>query len=141
MRLFSSGGRCPGMNSTDHLWLTMEYAGGPRVNLGFAVFTPAENRVPIDVVGDKGRISADLISGRVDLILRDGTVRSESPDRPAGYRFDGFPGSLESLAEFIKSIRTGRSPLADLRAATRATALALAAAESEASGQPIWATD
>ncbi|HET6386646.1 MAG TPA: Gfo/Idh/MocA family oxidoreductase [Armatimonadota bacterium] len=135
--IFSVGGRVLGPEITDHLWTTLSYEAGAQVNLGICVFAPAENLIPVEIVGDRGRIAADIITGRVELWHRGSSdFKLASPDRPVDYRFDGFPGSLESLAGFITSIKARTPPLAGIDAASRATILALAAQQSESSGHP-----
>jgi myo-inositol 2-dehydrogenase / D-chiro-inositol 1-dehydrogenase len=137
VRVFSTGGKMFGTEITDHFWTTLQYQGGPLVNLGICVFAPAENLIPIEIVGSKGRIAADVITGQVEVWMREGGRKDASPARPADYRFDGFPGSLESLADFVHAVRTGSAPLASIDTAERATALALAAGESESSGRVV----
>ena len=136
-RIYSTGGQALGTPITDHHWTTLTYESGVRVNLGICVFAPAENVIPIDLVGEKGRISADIITGRVELWKRQSGVEDRSPERPTDYGFDGFPGSVESLHAFVHSVQTGERPLAGIQAATRATSLALAAGHSERTGVPV----
>lgn len=133
--LFCSGGKALGTEITDHFWTTLQYESGARASIGICIFAPAENLIPIEIVGDKGRIHADIITGKIEVWPRSGVVADESPPRPADYRFDGFPGSLESLKSFVHCVGSGATPLADIHAATRATRLALAAGVSEETGQ------
>jgi predicted dehydrogenase len=140
-RIYTAGGKSLGTAITDHFWMTMSYDSGVLANLGLAIFAPAENVIPLEIVGDKGRIRGDIITGRVEVWLRDGIVRDVSPSRPPNYHFDGFPGSLESLASFLQCVATGSEPIAGIDAATRATALALAARASEESGLPVTVPD
>ena len=115
----------------DYFWQVVRYEPDVVANLGMCIFAPARDRIALEVVGEAARLSAEIIEGAVHLWPRgEDEPRDCSPARPADYSFDGFPGSLESLAAFAGCVRTGDTPLASLESARTLAAVVAAASES-----------
>jgi len=136
-RVHATGGHALGGALPDYLWCSVEYDNEVRAGLGLTVIAAARNEILLHVVGTEARLEGEIISGRVSLWRRGCPEPEErSPDRPEGYRFDGFPGSQEALEEWARCIRTGGSPTAGMEVARAATAVSAAAERSLRTGAP-----
>ena len=136
-RIQAAGASLTGEGVADHLWTTCHYSNGLLANLGICIFAPPNDEIPIDIIGPEGRITGEIMRGQVRLWRR-GVKEPEdrSPKRPADYSFFGFPGSVESLREFVDAIEQGRAPLTDLVVGAAAVDVALAASNALATGRP-----
>jgi predicted dehydrogenase len=138
----ANGASLTGQDVVDHLWTTLRYPGEVIANLGICIFAPAKDDIVIEIIGPQGRITADIISGRVNVWKRGATGPEDlSPKRPDDYRFYGFPGSLESLHAFVEAIQANRQPAVDLQVGCEAVATALAADEALSTGQSVNPAD
>lgn len=137
-QVYATGGTALGGSLPDYLTCGVTYDNGARAQLGLTVIAAARNEIRLHVVGPEARLEGEIIGGEV-LLWRRGQAEPEdlSPPRPADYRFDGFPGSLEALEAWVRCIRTGERPLADLRVAEAATAVSAAGEFSLQSGAPV----
>lgn len=138
----ANGASLTGQEVVDHLWTTLRYTGEIIANLGICIFAPAKDDIVIEIIGPEGRITADIISGRVNLWKRGASGPTDlSPRRPENYAFHGFPGSLESLHAFVQAVQENRSPQVDLQVGCEAVVTSLAATEALNTGLPVNPTD
>ena len=142
LNVTATGASVSGQEMPDHLWTTLRYPGDLLANLGICVFVPAKDEIPIDVIGPEGRITADIISGRVSVWKR-GAAEPEdrSPQRPSDYSYHGFPGSLESLRAFVGSVQSGETPRVGLQVGCEAVVSSVAATEALETGLPVNPAD
>ena len=119
--------------------MTLAYPGGAAAGLTVCRCAGGgTDEVPLAVIGDKGAVHVELIAGTVRLFERGRSeFEDHSPSRPAESRFDGFPGSLESLQGFADCIRTGAAPLADFAVGRAATLTAAACQHSLDNAQQV----
>lgn len=137
-RVFASGSAAVGRSLPDTLSCTVEYARGARGHLGISVMTAARKEVRLQVVGTEARLEGEILGGELSLWRRGaGAPEDLSPTRPDGYRFHGYPGLLEALEDWVRCIRTGDRPLADLEIGTLATAVSAAGEQSLQTGLPV----
>jgi predicted dehydrogenase len=142
VQIYANGASLNGQEITDHLWTSLHYPGEILANLGICIFAPAKDDIVLEIIGPEGRITADIISGRVRVWHRGDSAPSDrSPVRPDDYKFYGFPGSLESLQAFVRSVQTGEPPLMGLQEGSEAVVTALAATEALETGQPVNPAD
>ncbi len=137
-QVYATGGKVLGGVLPDYLSCTVEFDNEVQAQLGLTVFAAARNEIRLHVVGTEARLEGEIIGGQL-LLWQRGEPEPEdlSPPRPPDYRFDGFPGSLEALESWVRCIRTGEPPLADLQVAGAATAVSAAGEASLRSGTPV----
>lgn len=127
------GARVTG-HQPDHALLTVGYDDGAVGSLGLCLFAAGSaEAIPLEVVGSAGRLEGEVIGGRLQWWPKEGEGRDLSPER-SGAEVFGFPGSLESVADFVACIREGRQPAADAAEGELLCRLCDAARRSLASG-------
>lgn len=139
----------------DHAWVTVEHEGGRRAMLGLCFFAGIPHRQEggagthvrdIGVIGDKGMVTTEGFHMGRDLEVRysdrpdvDRMVMEPSKgDRSSPFERDGNHGIW---VDFFNCIEDGGEPLASGAVGRDALAVALAAEQSMASGQPVTIKD
>lgn len=124
---------------TDYASISLRYPSGAVGCLNLCLFASgATDRVDLEVIGEQGRVRAELLSGQVEVWQGQGQQgRRLDVGRPPDYEFIGFPGSLEILKDFAECVRQGRRPVADIEAAVSSTLTAIAGEESLRKGVPV----
>jgi len=109
----AAGGAKATGRDLDYAAVTLGFEGGAVAELSLCLFAAsAREEVPLDIVGTRGRLAAEVADGKVALFPREGEPQDHSPKRVGGRVF-GFPGSLESVTSFVECVRTGERPSAD----------------------------
>ncbi|MFP4058656.1 MAG: Gfo/Idh/MocA family protein [Candidatus Brocadiia bacterium] len=109
----AAGGAKATGRDLDYAVLTAGYEGGALASAGLCLFAAGSgDDLPLEVVGTEGRLAGDVVEGSLALWPREGERRDLSPPREGGPVF-GFPGSRESVADFVDCVRSGRRPWAD----------------------------
>jgi predicted dehydrogenase len=130
----AAGGAQVTGHQPDHALLTVGYAGGAVGSVGLCLFAAgAEDAIPLEVVGTEGRLVGEILGGSLRGWTADGEERDLWPQRSEAPVF-GFPGSLECLEHFVRSVREGRSPEVDAAEGERLCRLCDAARRSLGGG-------
>jgi predicted dehydrogenase len=108
----AGGGGVTG-HQPDHVLLTVGYDGGAVGSFGMCLFAAGSGgEIPVEVVGSEGRLAGEIAQGTLHFWPREGEGQDVSPRRTTGQVF-GFPGSYESVVDFVRCIQEGRDALAD----------------------------
>ena len=120
----------------DNTLTALQYDNGKRAFYAESHFTPEYTR-EFTLIGDKGKMYGHYESDR--FFIRVSYRHSDHIDEYHPTLVGGGHGGGETglLEDFVACCREGRTPLADGHAGRNATAVAVAAEESIASGQPV----
>jgi len=123
------GGYAASGRLMDHGWASLEYRGGGIGQFEFNLVAVEGLEVRLAVLGSKGELRADIVSGRCRWRQAGSTqqVATYAHSEPA----HGFVGMRESIVDFVAAIRCGRPPKAGVDVARRVHAGMLACARSE----------
>ena len=128
------GGRGVSGHDVSHALATIGYGGGVLGSLALCLFAAgSDDAIRLEVVGSEGRLLGEILGGTLRYWPRGGEGQDHSPRR-TGSPVVGFPGSLESLAEFVGCVRTGRRPQVDAAEGRLLCRLCEAARRSLAAG-------
>jgi len=136
--VFAGGGRTPISEQPNFTNCAIQYANGIQGTIQMCLFMAgAENEYPFEVIGEEGRLSGEILSGRL-LLWSGRDAKPEDISMKRGpYSKKGYPGSEELAVDFVSCILNGGTPRSNARGGLAATALTLAIEESLASGAPV----
>lgn len=130
------GGAGVSRHDVSYTLTTIGYENGALGSLAFCLFAAgSEDSILLEAVGTEGRLLGQILKGRLNLWRADGSREDLSPAR-GGDEAKGFPGSRESLADFVDCIATGRRPLVNGEEGELLCRLCEAARHSLADGGP-----
>jgi len=135
VRAHVAGGYAMNGPMMDHGLAALEYPGGRVGEFEFSLVAVAGLDIELTVLGRGGELVADLVSGRCRRRGHDGVWEESMHDcsRPK----HGFEGMRESIVDFVRAVREGRPPRADLAVTSRVHAAMLACAKSEAEKRSV----
>jgi len=137
--LYAKAGAVDGAPYWDRISVAFEYPSGAIgvANLCLAVWGAPED-YPVYVMGEGGRLVADVVKGEVKLRPREGDEWEDVSPARAAAPVHGFPGSRELAQEFVDCVAGRRdAPRCGLAEATATLNTCLAIEESIAAGTPV----
>jgi predicted dehydrogenase len=132
LRASVTGGYAMNDRLMDHGLVTLEF---PNRRIGcfeFSLVAVEGTQIDLSIAGTRGELRADLMSGLCRWRTRQEPWRETRV--PGSEPVHGFAGMRESIAEFVRAVRTGSRPRADLAVCGRVHAIALACASAELEG-------
>jgi len=134
-RVYAAGGQFTDLelDVEDVVSVTLEYPAGAAIRL-VHVHLDYLRRPPVrgcEILGQSGRLSADLRSGAVTRLAIDGTVNAERVEVDRDEMF------INELRHFLECLEGRAQPRPDLAEGALSLRIALAAQQSLASRQPV----
>jgi len=130
VKVAAFGGKIPEHNLIDHAYVLIDYDNGTKANMRLNMLSPYLKEVIVGVIGDRGKVEADLLNKELTL------WQDNFPEYKRSFNFDqgekeyGFSGTYQQHLDFIHCIRSGSTPKASAEAGCDAVALALAVQEA-----------
>lgn len=138
-RVYACGGHLSSLeiDVEDTASVTLEY---PRTHGSFPVHVQVDflQRPPVrggELIGERGRLSFDLVGGSVTVTSPDGSVAVHDA------RIERNDLYMAEMRHFLACLAGRETPLVPIRAGAMSLAIALAARESLATGRPVSLAD
>ncbi len=120
----------------DHGWASMDYGGNLIGRFEFSLVALEGQEIEVRVVGTRGEIRADLMTGRYAWRSAD-SLGWRGGLAPAATPAPGFVGMRECLGSFVRAVKEGQPVLAEVASCRRVHQAAFAAQQAADSGETM----